>query len=156
MPLGFFLVDLSQHIFRPLIGQRDFFDDLAYFFEQALFPKVFSLIAETALVCASVVVMSFLEFGGDGAPATSAAQETGEWKRVFSLPRGSALEAHHFLRFVEQSLTHNWLERAGEQLAIHADHTVVDVMPEHLLDVGHRQYLALPRAKTEASEFIAQ
>src|SRR3989339_1417188 len=69
---------------------------------------------------------------------------------------GFALKVHDFLRCVEQSPAHNWLERAGEQLPVHADDSVVRMMLEHLLDIGHRQHLAFARAKPEECEFVSE
>src|SRR3989339_813762 len=69
---------------------------------------------------------------------------------------GFALKVHDFLRCVEQSPAHNWLERAGEQLPVHADDSVVRMMLEHLLDIGHRQHLAFARANPEECEFVSE
>ncbi|MFH0851327.1 MAG: hypothetical protein V1876_01105 [Candidatus Peregrinibacteria bacterium] len=100
--------------------------------------------------------MTLLDFGSDRTSASCAVQEARERELMFPPALGFALKVHDFLRLVEQSLAHDWLERAGEQLPVHADDAVVHMVLEHLLDIGHRQRLAFSRAESETSEFVTE
>ena len=93
-------------------------------------------------VRAAIVVIAFLNLSRDGTTAAGTVQEAGERKLMFSSPLWLAFDMHDFLHIVEQSLADNWLEVPWKQLAVHADNTVVDMMLEHLLDVGDRENLA--------------
>ncbi|MBI2635844.1 hypothetical protein HYW84_00770 [Candidatus Peregrinibacteria bacterium] len=90
--------------------------------------------------------MAFLDFRSYRASASRTVQEAREREIMFPPAFRLAFAVHDFLRLVEQSLAHDWLERAGEQLPVHADNTVVRMVLEHLLDIGHRQDLAFPCA----------
>ncbi|MDD5750933.1 MAG: hypothetical protein PHS73_00240 [Candidatus Peribacteraceae bacterium] len=131
-------------------------DDIAHLLKQSILTQVLALITEAALVRAAVVVMPLLDFGGNRTSASCAVQEARKRELMFPPALRFAPKVHDFLRFVEQSLAHDWLERAGEQLPVHADDAVVHMMLEHLLDIGHWQHLAFSRAKSEASEFVTE
>ncbi|MFH0770963.1 MAG: hypothetical protein V1926_06365 [Candidatus Peregrinibacteria bacterium] len=136
------LIELVEHVLRPVVRQRDLFDDFPYLFKQRLFPEVL-LGAASFLFGAAVVVMPFLQLRCDRASTRPALHEADEGELVFAPALLLASSGHHPLHLVEQAFGNEWLVFVLVELAAELQHPVIEGTKEDLLDRGKVENVSL-------------